>query len=82
MVEGNCLYRNITGSGTQYRCAKTLYILSLLACRYSRPIIIDCAVVSPDHGKNLVHGLNAVDEHHLKIIMWSIKTAQEEDKNI
>ncbi len=77
LVQGNCLYGNTDGSGTQYRCSNALYFLSLLAFNYS--IIIDCAVGAPGHGKDLVDGLNAVDKLYLKIIMRSIKTAQEDD---
>mgnify|MGYP000211327405 FL=1 len=77
LVQGNCLYGNTDGSGTQYRCSNALYFLSLLAFNYS--IIIDRAVGAPGHGKDLVDGLNAVDKQYLKIIMRSIKTAQEDD---
>ena len=77
LLVGNCLYGNTDGSGTQYRCANALYFLSLLAYEFS--IIIDRAVGSPGHGKDLVDGLNAVDKRYLKVIMSCIKTAQEDD---
>ena len=77
LVQGNCLYGNTDGSGTQYRCSNAIYFLSLLAFNYS--IIIDRAVGAPGHGKDLVDGLYAVDKLYLKIIMRSIKTAQEDD---
>ena len=80
MTEGSTLFCNTDGESKQYRCANSLYYLSLLSTKYN--INIDRAIGAPGHGKNIVDGLNAVDKHYLKKIMRITKKASETDSNI
>ena len=41
-----------------------MYLMTVLSSSYV--IIMDCAMNTPGHGRNVVDGLNATDNHYLK----------------
>ena len=47
----------------QYRCSISYYLMSYLSKSYQ--IVLDRAVDTPDHGKYLVYGFNAVQKRYL-----------------
>eukprot|EP00957_Ditylum_brightwellii_P054278 4111514-Ditylum_brightwellii.AAC.1 len=56
------------GCAKQYRCASAITsainLLSTLSMKYN--IVVDRAVGSPRHEKDVVDGLNAADKRYLK----------------
>ena len=54
------IWENTDGCAEQYRCASSLYLMSVMSqCYY---IIIDQGISAPGHGKEVRDGLNAVDK--------------------
>ena len=51
------IWENMDGCKGQYSCATALYLLSMLAHVYN--IIIDCGVVSPVYGREVIGGFNS-----------------------
>ena len=52
------------GCSKQYRSSSSLYLISVISMTYG--IVIDHAVGTPEHGKNVVDKLNAVDKRYLR----------------
>ena len=52
------IWENTDGCAEQYRCATTLYLMSVLSQRH--PIIFDWGISAPGHGREVVDGLNAI----------------------
>ena len=65
------------GCTKQYRCAKALYLLSLIATTHN--ITIDRGVGAPGHGKDEVDGINATDKRCLQDLMMRTSTAGPAD---
>jgi hypothetical protein len=63
--EGGYVFDNTYGCAKQYRCATSLYLLSMLSGKHN--ITIDQAVAALGHGKDLIDGLNAVDKFNSMI---------------
>ena len=61
---------NSDGCAEQYRCASALYLLSVLSQSHS--IIIDWGISAPGHGKEVVHGLNAIDKQYMYKLMPNV----------
>ena len=59
------IWENTDGCDEQYRCASALYLMSVMSQPYS--IVIDRGISAPGHGKEMVHGLNAVDKRYIYI---------------
>ena len=57
------IWENNDGFAEQYRCASALYLMSVMSQTYS--IIIDRGISAPGHGKEVVDGLNAVDNRYI-----------------
>ena len=52
------IWVNTGGCADKYRCASTLYIMSVMYQCYS--VIIDRGISSPGHGKDVVNGINTI----------------------
>ena len=65
------IWENTDGFAEQYRCASTLYLMSVMSQFYS--IIIDIGIIAPGNGKELVDGLNAVDNPYIYQLMSNIQ---------
>ena len=59
------------GCAEQYRCASTLYLMSVMSQCYS--IIIDRDISAPRHEKELVDVLNAVDKRYIYQMMFDVQ---------
>ena len=57
------MWDHTDGCAKQYRCSIAYYFLSFLSQRYQ--IVIDRAVDTPGHGKDVVDGFNAVQKRYL-----------------
>ena len=51
------------GCAEQYRCASSLYLMSVISKCYS--VIIYRGISAPGHGKEGVGGLNKIDKHYI-----------------
>ena len=51
------------GCAKQYRCSIDYYLMSYLSTSYQ--IVLDIAVDTPGHGKDVVDGFNAVQKRYL-----------------
>ena len=61
----------------QYRYGSTPYSLSNINFTYK--IIIDRMIGAPDHGKDIVDGINASDKRYWKGKMYMIKTLEADN---
>ena len=57
------IWGNTDGCINQYICASELYIMLVLSQRHSS--ITDRGISSPEHGKEVVDGINAIDKCHM-----------------
>ena len=57
------IWENPDSCDEQYRCASVLYLLSVMSQCYS--VIIYQGISSPEHGKEVVDVLNAVDKRYI-----------------
>ena len=64
-VSLSTIWENTNDYDKQYRCASTMYLMTVMSQFYS--IIIDRSISSPGHGKEVVDGLNAVDKRYIYI---------------
>jgi len=65
------------GCSKQYRCGTAMYLVSVLAAHFG--IVIDRAIGAPEHGKDLVDGLNATDKVYLRKMMCMVGTPEAND---
>ena len=65
------IWENTDGCAEQYRCASALYLMSVMSQFYS--IIIDCGISVPEHGKEVVDALNAVDKRYIYQLMSKVQ---------
>ena len=65
------IWVNTDGSAEQYRCASSLYLMSVMSQTYS--IIIDRGISAPGHGKEVVDGLNDVDKRYIYQLMSKVQ---------
>ena len=63
MLRHGTMWDQTDGCGKQYRCSVAYYLLSVLSVKFQ--IIIDRAVDTPGHGKDVVDGFNAVQKRFL-----------------
>ena len=52
------------GCSKQYQCGTAMYFLSLLSLSFN--VVIDRAIGTPGHGKDIIDGLNAVTKCFLQ----------------
>ena len=77
LLEDSVLWDDTDGCGKQYRCAKALYLLSLLSVHFH--VAIDRAIGAPGHGKDIIDALNAIDKQFLRAKMCMIGTPEAND---
>ena len=57
------VWENTDGCAAKYRCASTLYLMSVMSQCYSG--IIDCGINAPGNGKYVVDGINAIYKRYI-----------------
>ena len=57
MIRGRTMWDQINRCAKQYRCSIAYYLISYLSTSYQ--IVLDRAVDTPGHGKDVVDGFNA-----------------------
>ena len=62
--------KNTDGCADQYRCAVAIYLMSVMLKCYS--VMIDRGISAPGHGKEVVDGLNGIDEHYIYKLMSNV----------
>ena len=72
------VWESTDGCSKQYRCANALHLLSVLAVKYT--VIIDRSVSAPGHGNSIIDGLNAVDKHYLRKVMYMSSSMYLDDE--
>ena len=65
------------GCAKQYRCSIAYYLMSCLSTSYQ--IVLDRAVDTPGHGKDVVDGFNAVQKRYLATCL-RMHSTPEKDK--
>ena len=65
------------GCAKQYRCSIAYYLMSYLSTSYQ--IVLDRAVDTPGHGKDVVDGFNAVHTRYLATFL-RMRITPENDK--
>ena len=65
------------GCAKQYRCSIAYYLISYLSKSYQ--IVIDRAVDTPGHGKDVVDGFNDVQKRYLATCLI-MRSTTEKDK--
>ena len=65
------IWENTDGFAEQYRCASSLYFMSVMSQCYS--IIIDRVINAPVHGKEVLDRLNAVDKRYIYQLMSTVQ---------
>eukprot|EP00957_Ditylum_brightwellii_P055900 4235758-Ditylum_brightwellii.AAC.1 len=71
--------KDTDGCSKQYRSASSLYLINTISVKYD--IVIDYTVGAPEHGKDVVDGLNVVDKRYLRTALLR-NSNPEEDKNV
>ena len=67
----SAIWENTDGFTEQYRCASSLYLMSVMSQTYS--IIIGRGISAPGHGKEVVDGLNAIDNRYIYQLMSKVQ---------
>ena len=65
------IWENTDGCAEQYRFTSALYLMSVMSQCYS--ILIDRGISAPGHGKEVVYGLNAVDNRYIYQLMSKVQ---------
>ena len=63
MIRSGTMWDQTYGCAKHYRCSIAYYMMSYLSTLYQ--IFLDRAVDTPDHGKYVVDGFNAVQKQYL-----------------
>ena len=63
MIRGGTMWDQTYVCTKQYRCSIAYYLMSFLS--KSHQIVLDRAIDTPDHGKDVVDGFNAVQKRYL-----------------
>ena len=71
MTNKSTIWYNIDGCADQYKCATTLYLLSILYYAYN--IVIDYDVGGYMHGKDVLDVLNATNKDFLTMLMTTVQ---------
>eukprot|EP00978_Attheya_sp_CCMP212_P018584 scaffold51031_cov63-Attheya_sp.AAC.4 len=77
MKRHGTMWDQTDGCGKQYRCCITHYLLSVLFVNFQ--IVIDRAVDTPGHGKDVVDGFNAVHKRFLMTCLRMTSTPKVHD---
>ena len=65
------IWENNDGFAEQYICASALYLISVMSQCYS--VIIDRGIIAPEHGKEVVDGLNAIENRYIYQLMSNVQ---------
>ena len=65
------IWENTNDCSEQYRCATSLYLMSVLSQRSS--IIFDRGISATGHGENVVDGLNVIDNRYMYQLMYTVQ---------
>ena len=65
------IWENTDGCAEQYRCATALYLVSVLYQRHS--VIFDWGISAPEHGKEVVDGLNAIYKRYIYQLISTVQ---------
>ena len=65
------IWENNDGCAEQYRCASSLYLMSFLSQCYA--IIIDRGISAPDHGKEMINGINAIYKRYIYQLVYNVQ---------
>ena len=60
MIRGRKMWDQTDGCAKKYRCSIAYYMMSYLSTSYQ--FVLDRAVDTPGHGKDVVDGFNAVQK--------------------
>ena len=63
------------GCAKQYRCSIAYYLMYYLSKSYQ--IVLDRAVDTPDHGKDVLDGFNAVQKRYLATCLKMCSTPEK-----
>ena len=77
MIRDRIMWDQKYGCAKQYRCSIAYYLVSYLSTSYQ--IVLDRAVDTPGHGKDLVDGFNAVQKQYLATCL-RMRSTPEKDK--
>ena len=64
MSNMSTVWKYTDGCAKEYMCALSIYLMTVLSSLSD--IMIDCAINSPRHGKNVVDGFNTTETRYLK----------------
>ena len=65
------IWENADGYAEQYRCATALYLMSVLSQLQS--IIFDRGISAHWHGKEVVDGINEIENHYMYQLMSTVQ---------
>ena len=65
------IWENTDGCAEQYRCASALYLMSFLFQCYA--IIIYRGISAPDHGKEVIDGINAIYKRYIYQLVSNVQ---------
>ena len=71
MSELSTAWENNYGCAEQYRCATELYLMSVLSQHHS--IIFDRGTSASGHGREVVDGLNAIDNIYMYQLVSTVQ---------
>ena len=77
MIRGGTMWDQTDGCAKQYRCSIAYYLMSFLSKSYK--IVLDRAVDTPGHEKDVVDGFNAVQKRYLATCL-RMRSTPEKDK--
>ena len=77
MIRGRTIWDQTDGCANQYRFPIAYYLISYLSTSYQ--IVLDRAVDTPSHGKDVVDGFNAAQKRYLATCL-RMRSTPEKDK--
>ena len=75
LASGGRVLATTDGCAKQYKCATSIYFMTLLASKYD--IVMDRSICCPGHGKSIVDAVNGVDKN--TILRRSMRMVQSPD---
>ena len=76
MIRGRTTWYQTDGCANQYRCSIAYYMMSYLSKLYQ--IVLDRAVDTPGHRKDVVDGFNAVQKRYLATCLITRNTPEKD----
>ena len=75
MIRGGTMWDQTDGCAKQYRCSIAYYLMSYLSKSYQ--IVLDRAVDTPGHGKDVGYGFNAFQKRYLATCLIMCSTSEK-----